>query len=130
MKINKKLFLICVIIFLLFTGSVAAIFLMKNTDMSYKYANIYIDDKLYRTINLDDVKEPYTIRVDCDDDNYNIIEVRHGSIGMIEASCPDGLCINMGFISNSVMPITCLPNHIVIQLTDDGSNSEADVVAY
>ena len=130
MKINKKLFLICVIIFLLFTGSVAAIFLMKNTDMSYKYANIYIDDKLYRTINLDDVKEPYTIRVDCDDDNYNIIEVRHGSIGMIEATCPDGLCINMGFISNSVMPITCLPNHIVIQLTDDGSNSEADVVAY
>lgn len=130
MKINKKLFLICVIIFLLFTGSVAAIFLMKNTDMSYKYANIYIDDKLYRTINLDDVKEPYTIRVDCDDDNYNIIEVRHGSIGMIEATCPDGLCINMGFISNSVMPITCLPNHIVIQLTDDGSNSEADVIAY
>ena len=130
MKINKKLFLICVIIFMLFTGSVAAIFFMKNTDKSYKYANIYIDDKLYRTINLDDVKEPYTIRIDCDDDNYNIIEVRHGSIGMIEATCPDGLCINMGFISNSVMPITCLPNHVVIQLTDDGSNSEADVVAY
>ena len=84
-----------------------------------------------RTIDLSDVDEPYQIKLEYGDNDYNIVEVRQGSIGIVEASCPDHLCQNMGFIDSSVMPITCLPNHLIIKVVTGQSDTEnIDSVAY
>lgn len=92
-------------------------------------ALVYQDSKLIRTISLDDVKEPYTIRVD-GEEGYNILEVEKGKIRVSEASCPDKLCVNMGFRDNSLLPITCLPNHLVIKIEKEGDHQKLDDVAY
>ena len=127
---QKKIALIVsVVIILLFTGSLLAIYFMNLNDNSFTYANIYQNNRLIKTINLSEVTEPYTFTVYYDDDDYNVIQVRNGSIGIIEASCPDGLCKNMGFISGSSLPITCLPNHLVIELSDE-SGGQYDGIAY
>lgn len=127
---QKKIALIVsVVIILLFTGSLLAIYFMNLNDNSFTYANIYQNNRLIKTINLSEVTEPYTFTVYYDDDDYNVIQVRNGSIGIIEASCPDGLCKNTGFTSGSSLPITCLPNHLVIELSGE-SGGEYDGIAY
>ncbi len=50
------------------------------------------------------------------DGEYNDILVENGKIRIADASCPDKLCVNMGYISEPLMPITCLPNHLVIRI--------------
>ena len=47
---------------------------------------------------------------------YNLIEVERGRIRVAEADCPDQVCVRQGWISNSVVPIACLPHKLVVQL--------------
>ena len=127
---NRKaaIILSCVILLIL-AGSIAA-WMIINKQEQGKTAEIYQNGVLIKTIQLDTVTSPYTFTVEGEDGASNTIEVRPGEIGIIEANCPDGLCINMGFIHSSALPITCLPNKVVIKVTGgsgDSSESEPDI---
>ena len=45
----------------------------------------------------------------------NLIEICDSRIRVAEADCPDQLCVQMGWLQNSGLPIVCLPNRLVIQ---------------
>ena len=127
---NRKaaIILSCVILLIL-AGSIAA-WMIINKQEQGKTAEIYQNGVLIKTIQLDTVTSPYTFTVEGENGASNTIEVRPGEIGIIEANCPDGLCINMGFIHSSALPITCLPNKVVIKVTGgsgDSSESEPDI---
>ena len=130
---KKRILILSLILAMILAASIAGILYAHYTASSGSlYANIYQDNTLIETIDLNAVTEVYQIRVEYGEDDYNVIEVRPGSIGIVEASCPDLLCENMGFIDNSLMPVTCLPNHLVIQITDEGGDTDStmDGVAY
>ncbi len=91
-------------------------------------ADIYQNGRLIQSISLDSVEEPYTFTVTGDNDCRNEIEVRPGSIGIISADCPDKLCVHQGFIDTSLLPITCLPNHLVIQIRTE--DITPDIITY
>lgn len=101
--------------------------IILNTHRNDKTAKIYQDGKLIYSIDIDKVSKPYTIRVDGRHGAYNIIEVRNGSIGITEASCPDKICINTGFISDGVIPVCCMPNKLVIKI--EGGSDTPDAAA-
>ena len=101
-------------------------YIIYNKKINNKIAKIYQDGKQIYEINLDKVEEAYTIKIDGDKEHYNIVEVRKGEIGIIEASCPDKVCVNMGFVSDGLLPITCLPNKLIIEI-EGGEESEYDV---
>jgi hypothetical protein len=101
-------------------------YIIYNKKINNKIAKIYQDGKLIYEINLDKVEEAYTIKIDGDKEHYNIVEVRKGEIGIIEASCPDKVCVNMGFVSDGLLPITCLPNKLIIEI-EGGEESAYDV---
>ena len=82
-------------------------------------ADIYQNGTLLQSIPLSSVTESYTFTIIGENGACNEIEVFPGSIGIISANCPDKLCVKQGHISNSLLPITCLPNHLVIQLHSD-----------
>ena len=94
------------------------------------YADIYQNGNLLQSIPLSSVGENYTITIEGESGAINEIEVRHGSIGIISASCPDKLCVHQGFIDNSLLPITCLPNRLVIQIrqADDTTNHSKETI--
>jgi hypothetical protein len=54
----------------------------------------------------------------------NLLIIQDGQAWVEEASCPDGLCCNMGKISKSGQSIVCLPNKVVIEVLDDESSQE------
>ena len=95
-------------------AAAAGIVYLSTKDAGKKIACIYEEGNLIRKIDLTSVRNPYTIELE-----GNIIFVENGQISVIEADCPDKLCIKQGAISEGARPIVCLPNNIVIKLTDD-----------
>ena len=120
--------LICIIILLLFS-SIAGICLMNTSKGSYT-AYIYLDGLLVESIDLSTVTESYPLTLTPEDGSYNTLEIRPGSIGVTDASCPDHICVNQGFIHNSMLPITCLPNKLVIQLRENNAGITPDGITY
>lgn len=112
--------------------SLLYILLPKSPDAGL-IADIYQSGELIASIPLDEVRETYRFTVTGDEGHVNEIEVRPGSIGIISADCPDKLCVRQGFISDSRLPVTCLPNRVVIRLRpqeEDENTISHDVISY
>ena len=146
-KEQKRALFLSVLLLILLLGCLLCIVLRGNSVFGSDIissdketqiiADIYQDGTLLQSIRLDTITEAYTFIVTGENDAENKIEVRPGSIGILSASCPDKLCVHQGFISNSLLPITCLPNRLVIQvrveepLLHETSSSEAnDILTY
>lgn len=129
-KETRMVFLLCIIIIVLLVISAGVIWYTRGTAADGRYANIYQNNRLIRTIDLSKVEESYTFTVYGDKGEENTIEVRPSEIAMVSANCPDHLCVNMGAIHNGAMPITCLPNHVVIEITAEPEGDDMDGVAY
>lgn len=114
-KQMKKSTLILLIITatMLVASGLGAWWVMKKNDNA-KIAKVYQNDILLYEIDLSKVEKPYTIEIKGENEKLNVIEVRNGEIGVVSASCPDKLCVNMGFTGQSHLPVICLPNDIMI----------------
>ena len=44
----------------------------------------------------------------------NVVNIQDGKIAVLEADCPDHICMAMGYRSGGA-PIVCLPNRLVIR---------------
>jgi len=130
---EKKILIgtIAVLIFIA-VASVAAILMMYFGKSDHVYAEIYQDGKLIRTIDLSDPLVEETFTVSGEEGAYNKIQVKDGGISVIEANCPDLLCMHMGEIRTNSLPITCLPNKLVIQIKAGSLSEEKqpDVFTY
>ena len=84
-------------------------------------ADLYQNGELLQTIRLDTVTAEYTFEVSGNAGATNTVCVRPGSIAIVSASCPDQICVHQGFISTSLLPITCLPNRLVIRVREEVS---------
>lgn len=130
---KKVLILTCSIIAVIFLISVLALIGMNFSETEMKTAEIYQDGTLLYTIDLNTVTESYEITVTGENNAYNIILVEQGQISMKEASCPDKLCVHMGKIHNASLPVTCLPNKVVIRIVPNNNRNEnniPDAIAY
>ncbi len=137
---------ICLSVFLLLVIVFSLLWIFSKT-MSSNEANgsasapmiaeIYQNGELLKSIPLRaNTTSEFTITGD--NGCYNVITVKNNSIAITEANCPDKLCVHQGFISNSLLPITCLPNGVVIQVRErnsvngpeTGPNNEIDAITY
>ncbi len=121
--------------FLLLTclTSIGSLLLPASDDAQYA-ADIFQNGKLIMSIPLNEETEERIFTVKGENGCVNEIEVRPGSIGIPSADCPDRLCVRQGFISDTKLPITCLPNRLVIQLRPVSPAAEdtslPDVITY
>lgn len=99
----------------LFILGVGAFLLLRSGDMGGRTARITLDGELYKEIDLDAVALPYDIRIETEL-GYNIVHVEHGAISVIEADCPDQVCVRQGKISGSLVPIACIPHRLIIEV--------------
>lgn len=102
---------------------IIAIFIMMNYKTpDHQIATIKLDGEVIREIDLSKVSDPETFSVENKHGGTNTIHVEHGKIRFLEASCPDQLCVQQGYISNSLLPAVCLPNGVVIEI--EAANEE------
>lgn len=57
----------------------------------------------------------------------NKLVIKNGKADMVEADCPDKLCVNQKPISKNHESIICLPNKVIVEV-DSAVNSEIDAV--
>ena len=122
MKKSNKILLFC-----FSAAAVAAavgLVYLNSQQEPKKYACIYEDGEMIHKINLSNVTKPYTVIV-----GGNTILVEKGQISMLEADCPDKVCVKQGDISEGVRTIVCLPNNVLIKLTDNEDDTDITIGA-
>lgn len=93
-------------------------------------ARVYSGGELVREIDLSRVQEAYSFTVTSENGGENVVSVEPGRIRVSSADCPDKICVNQGWIDTGAAPIVCLPNELVIRLTDpDGTENAIDAVS-
>lgn len=126
----KRLIILPLVILFFLLLALGALFYQHLTAHPGHTARIYQNGTLTKTIRLDEVEQPYTLTLEAPDGGYNVIRVEKGQIGVVEADCPDQICKQMGMVSDSARPISCLPHLLVIRLEGEASGEEAlDAVA-
>ena len=101
---------ICVIVFIVF-------FVMHRS-----HGNMIVitrNGELYGKYNL---SQEQTIEIEnTDHEVTNTLQIKDGEAKMIEADCPDKLCMHQKAISVSKENIVCLPNRIVVTVEADNN---------
>ncbi len=112
--------------FLLLLSIASLLYLLIGKNGTEYVADIFQDGILIKSIYLNDLSETGTFIVEGKSGCVNEVEVRPGCIAIVSADCPDKLCVHQGFISDSRLPITCLPNRLVIQLRPVSGSAVSD----
>ena len=89
--------------------------LLPREEVLSPTARITRDGALLEEIDLTRVEEPYTLVVE-DSQGSNTLQVERGRIRVLEADCPDQICVDQGWISDGTVPIVCLPHRLMIQI--------------
>ena len=92
-------------------------------DAKHPQLEILTGNQLYGVY---DLAEEQTIRIG----DTNVCEIRGGEVRMTEANCPDQVCVHSVPVSARGESIVCLPNHVVLRVTDgDDAKREVDSIA-
>lgn len=121
MSRNAKIILLLLVL----VGAACAAFVLLRSAGEGTVARITLDGKLVEEIDLSAVTEAYTFTVEGPGGFTNTIEVEPGRIRVREAGCPDQVCVGQGYISDGTVPIVCLPNKLVIEITGGGDSLDA-----
>lgn len=121
MNRNSKVILLLLVL----VGAACAAYVLLRPAGTGVVARITLDGELVEEIDLSAVTEPYTFTLEGPGGFTNTIEVEHGRIRVLEAGCPDQVCVNQGYISDGTVPIVCLPNRLVIEIVGGGDSLDA-----
>ncbi len=86
---------------------------------------ITVDGKVYDTL---DLNKDITYTVKGKNGAYNTFVVKDQAVHMVEASCPDKLCVHQKTIRYNHQTIVCLPNKVVLQIISD-TEDKVDMIA-
>ncbi|WP_250673112.1 NusG domain II-containing protein [Paraclostridium ghonii] len=96
---------------------------LKGLDEGEKII-IYLDNKVYKEVSIDDTEE-IIIKTDS---GFNKIKIHDRGVEVIDASCPDKVCVKTGFIDKSNKNIVCIPNKVSIKIMSNEKN-DIDTIA-
>ena len=87
-----------------------------------KYVKVYVNEKLTKTFDLE-IDQEYFIETKR---GYNLLVIKDGKARVLDADCPDKICVDKGAISKNDESIICLPHNVVVTID---SNEEKVVDA-
>lgn len=123
MCLIKKYKSVFIFVFILLIGLIGCV-IVFNTKIDKPVARIYQNNELVYEIDLSTVEENEILTFGNDKD-YNRVLIEKNNICVIEASCPDHICINQGKINSGITPIVCLPNKFVIKIENNHTVADA-----
>lgn len=75
-----------------------------------------------------DLDKDITYTIEGDNGAWNTFTIKDGYVDMIDASCPDKICVDHKNIHYNHETITCLPNQVVLEIKG-GEESPIDSIA-
>ena len=113
--IKTRTWLVGILLVLLLSAG-AALWLGGHS-ASGMVANIYQDGLCIASFDLLQITGTEITTVECDV-GTNVIQIEPGRICVLEADCPDQVCVRAGWLTGSAAPIVCLPHRLVIRLEE------------
>lgn len=115
---------IIITLVLLLAGVVAAPFVLAPSNALY--CEIHRDGALVQRIRL---AEGYTnvIRVE-GEHGYDLVQIDSKRVAIIDADCPDQVCVQTGWLTRAGQSAVCLPNRVIVKLTGTADTNEVDAI--
>ncbi|UNK19081.1 NusG domain II-containing protein [Paenibacillus sp. N3/727] len=88
-------------------------------------ATITVDGQLFKTVELTEEEQIIEIKTD---HGMNILKVYDYGIEMIEADCPDKVCLSFGFVDKKNQSIVCLPHKVLVEVEGASGGESQDEV--
>lgn len=115
-----------IVLIVILVGLFMPLFTRDHTEQA-SLAIIEVNGEHYDTVAL--TEETHEIEIKTER-GYNVLRISNGGIEMIEADCPDQLCLGFGHIHRNHESIVCLPNRVFVEVTssmDEGDELDAIV---
>lgn len=122
MKKGDKIVGIILLIIVVITLSATLVY-KNSVKGSENIAVIKRSGKILKTIDLNKVVKPEEFTLKTENGDYNTIEVKHNSIRIIDANCPNKLCVKSGWISKPGEIIVCLPFKLIITINAESKGN-------
>lgn len=82
---------------------------------------IQIDGSVYKTLSL---AKDQTILIPSAGNHTNKLEIKNGYANMVDADCPDKLCVHQKKIKNAGESLVCLPHKVIVTVLSDSSKND------
>lgn len=105
---------------------IACFFFRQYTSKAGKSVTITVDGQVYDTYFL--TEEMQKIPIEIAGKVTNTLEISGGQAKMVKANCPDKLCMHQKAISKQGETIVCLPNKIVVEVSN-GDEAPLDSIS-
>ena len=101
------------------------------TDYGYYLLTYDMDGNDIGSVQLSDRLDNITDIILTSIDEYNVLQVDYNGINVIEASCPDLICVHTRNAHNTGDTICCLPHKLVINIVGDNiQEDDVDAVTW
>ena len=129
MRIIKKMDIVIIAVLLILSFTPHLIF-FKTSQKSSKnnYAIIKVDGKIYKKIDLSNVKNNKEVNLNLPNGKNNTLLIKNNNIEMKSANCNDALCVKQGNIYKVGQTIICLPHKLIIEIKGDELDSKDDLI--
>ncbi|WP_068782849.1 NusG domain II-containing protein [Paenibacillus phocaensis] len=97
----------------------------NNHNNGERVARITVDGKLFKTVQLTGEEQTVDIETEY---GSNILKVHDYGIEMIDADCPDKVCLTFGFIDRNGGTIVCLPHKLMVEVVSTGGGEDVDAL--
>ncbi len=95
----------------------------RESSNSQDMLEITVDGELYGSYPLNQDQD---IKIN----DSNVCRIKNGQVTMIEADCPDQLCVKMNALTGPGGNIVCLPNKVILKIVSEKvSSDQPDTIA-
>ena len=125
----KKLDYVVIISLLVISLLSSGIIVYSSAKNKYQsqYVEISIKGDLYKKISFNsNTEETIDLKTDLGE---NVVRISKGFVQILEADCPDKVCVKDGSISKPGQSLVCLPNKVVVEIKGI-KNAETDDVSF
>jgi len=130
MKIQLKIGDLLVYLFmaLLVAGSFLGLHWMKS-EAELSQVVVELDGKVIDRFIITEEMKTREVRIDAGEGKYNILRLSAEGAQIVEANCPDQICVRWGTIHIPGQAIVCLPHRVVVKIEGKkGEEPPVDVI--
>ncbi len=116
MILLKKREIIIILIVAIFAAIAILLINKESPAVSGQYVVITVNKELYKKIPFDnDTCETIVVQTDL---GSNTIVINNNSVNVMDADCPDLVCVNTKPATQTGDMIVCLPHRLIVEITD------------
>ena len=118
-----------VVVLLVIATAIAGVVMVSRASAGERgsLAIIEVNGKEVRRLELSDKQGYRTLTVQ-GTLGSSTVAVEDGKVWMTESACRDKLCVGMGRIDSTGQSIVCLPNRVVIRITNGAKPASVDAI--